>query len=204
MNTRLRASTEFILAIGWGLILGALMPHLQASGTGPSLGIRCQVVDGIPTTVSQTKKGRTVSIIKWESDAFLSSGYSPERRCQEVSRRFEAYRMSGQLRYLTTGRMNGQNVICVADRDGGPCVGSLYTLKPGQNPNETLSSLLNVRRGASGALSESPGRIWVRFSDLLSRRPGSSLEVQPASKGASPKVIRSVPVRSESDSELPF
>jgi len=198
-SIRLRPVTVLFLAgscLSAGVGFGLAGPAL-ASG-GPSLGISCQMVDGVPTTVSQTKRKR-VEIIRWESDAFSSAGYTPARRCQEVSRRFEAYRAEGRLKYLTTGRVNGQNVICVADRHGGPCTGSLYTLKPGQNPSETLTSLLNVRRGVSGPLPESPGRVWIKFTDLLSRKSGESLQLKPA-KSAVPDASRPAANRSAPES----
>ena len=83
--------------------------------------ISCMNADGVPATVVQTKSGKQVPIIYWKSQAFAGSGWSPERRCQEVSARFQSYHSAGTLEYITTGRMNGLPVICVAKTDGGAC-----------------------------------------------------------------------------------
>ena len=127
------------------LLLGLLSCTLHSSKVSASSSlastISCMNANGVPATVVQTKSGKQVPIIYWKSQTFSGSGWTPERRCQEVSARFQSYHSSGTLEYITTGRMNGLPVICVAKTDGGGCAGLLYTLKLVRTP-ATLKKLL--------------------------------------------------------------
>lgn len=149
----------------------------------------CGVSSGVPSTMAQTGSGRAVSVIRWTSATFNEAGWSPQRRCQEVSQRFEEFRQQGRLAYLTTGRMNQQPVICTAREHGGACDGLLYTLKPGQDPTSTLRNLLQVRVKARGPLNETSSRVYVSIDELV----GNSTELIPGSPepaSASGKTIR--------------
>ena len=106
----------------------------------------CSSASGVPATSAVTPNGE-VPVIRWTSTTFSGAGWSPERRCQEVTARFNSYMEKGMLEYITTGRMNSLPVICVTRTEGGGCDGLLYTLKPGQNP-------------------ETPGRIWQNATRL--------------------------------------
>jgi len=128
----------------------------------------CGTSLGHPATVARTPRGN-LPVIRWTSDHFSGSGWSPQRRCQAVSERFQDLYSKGQLRYITTGLMNRQPVVCVASRRGGDCTGLLFTLKQGSNPGQTLGRLLNYRALAVGnALNESGGeRVYIDVEEYL-------------------------------------
>jgi hypothetical protein len=120
--------------------------------------------DGVPTTFANTRRG-TVAVIKWTSEAFSYSGYTPERRCQEVSSRFQRLHNSGQLNFLTAGYLNGQPAIC-AGNSNPPCTSDklLFTLKPGSDAAQRIQQIFNISVGASN-------------SPLLESRDGSNSSV---------------------------
>jgi hypothetical protein len=125
----------------------------------------------VPTTFAHTKRGN-VPVIRWESTFFSSSNvYTPQKRCEEVSRRFQKYYSEGTLAYLTAGQMNAQNVICVSDEYGGPCQGLLLTLEPKDNPQVVLKDLLNARNRAGGPLTRSTGSLYVDMNNFLETTP---------------------------------
>ena len=97
----------------------------------------CSTIKGVPVTVVQTPEGN-VPVIKWVSNYFSNSGWTAERRCNEVSARFQEYHSQGTLKYLTTGIQNGQNVVCVTQQNKGSCENLLFTLKADSNPGKTL------------------------------------------------------------------
>ncbi len=130
----------------------------------------CSNVDGVPTTIANTSRG-AVSVIRWTSNYFGSSGYSPQSRCHTVSQKFEAYHQNGTLNFLTTGTVNRLPVICVAESQGGSCTGVLFTLKPGSNPSRTLRQLINVRDRASGPLNETSARVYIDIDKFLKAAP---------------------------------
>ena len=105
----------------------------------------CGSSNNIPTTLARTPRGN-IAVIRWTSDYFSGSGWTPQRRCEEVSSRFQNYYSKGQLQFLTTGEMNRQQVICVTDREKADCRGLLLTLKRTTDPGQVLTSLLAVRR----------------------------------------------------------
>ncbi len=147
----------------------ATPPFVKAAG---AKRFYCGQSSGAPATLATMSSGKTVPVIRWTSSTFTGAGWSQSKRCQAVSERFELYRQQGRLAYLTTGRMNGQPVICTAMKDGGACHGLLYTLKPGQNPTQTLRDLLVRRTKASGPLNETNSRLYIKMSELLETSSG--------------------------------
>jgi Circadian oscillating protein COP23 len=146
----------------------------------------------VPTTFAYTKRGN-VPVIRWESTFFSSSNvYTPQKRCEEVSRRFQKYYSEGTLAYLTAGQMNAQNVICVSDEYGGPCQGLLLTLEPKDNPQAVLKDLLNARNRAGGPLTRSTGSLYVDMVNFLETTPVEedvSSPLAPAPKVIKPKFV---------------
>jgi len=128
----------------------------------------CGRAAGAPATNVVTGDGRQVPVIRWTSTVFSDAGWSQQRRCQEVSSRFDGFLNQGRLSYITTGRMNGQPVICTARNKGGGCDGLLFTLKPGQDATSTLKNLLEIRVKARGPLNETNSRLYVSLDELLS------------------------------------
>ena len=138
--------------------------------------IACMKVDGVPATVVSTKSGKQVPIIYWKSETFSNSGWTPTRRCQEVSSRFQEYHQAGTLEFITTGRMNGLPVLCVSKTDRGSCAGLLYTLKPGQNATSTLQKLFDIRNKPGAApLEETTARVYVNFDSFVRNKAGSQM-----------------------------
>jgi hypothetical protein len=139
--------------------------------------------------MTTTKSGKKVPIITWKSSHFSGSGYTPQRRCEIVSQRFNTLHQRGQMNLLTTGRMNGLPVICAAATNPGPCVqdGLLYTLKPGQNATQTLKNLISIRTKASGPLTETASRLYISIEEIENaHEKGSTSTV-----GVSPASVRS-------------
>jgi hypothetical protein len=136
----------------------------------------CGQSNGIPTTMAMTSRG-AVPVIRWVSS--LGDGeYSPEARCQSVSERFQRFYQAGQLNYLTTGMENGTAVICVTDSQGGDCTGTLFTLKPGSNPDQTLRHLFGTQNSV-GPLNEGVPRVYVAMEEVLK---GETLADSPRSQ----------------------
>ena len=104
-------------------------------------GFRCDTSSDVPTTIYHNRQGVSEIWIEWVSDYFSTSGWTPVKRCQEVSARLETYRRAKKLKYVTLGTQNNQTIICVASQHQGPCEGIIYTLKPGQDAIKALNNL---------------------------------------------------------------
>jgi hypothetical protein len=154
------------VAIALFLAAGSLVSFTGTAAKAQSSVFYCGTDEGIPTTMASTSQDE-VPVIRWVSDHFANSGWTPQARCEEVSQRFQTYHQDGSLKFLTTGRMNGQPVVCTADRQGGGCIALLFTLKPTSNPGATLQQLIDVRFRASGALSETDDRVYIDINQIL-------------------------------------
>lgn len=106
----------------------------------------------IPTTMADTPRGR-IAMIVWKSEFFSSSGWTPERRCRSVTRRFQEFHNA--LSYynkdfiLGLGTVNQQPVICAVKRqraDKNECYnnGALITLEPKDNALDVFQGLVKV------------------------------------------------------------
>lgn len=139
MKTKVLASTAIAIATTFAL------PAISQSQTQGKVEYFCQVSNGIPITFARIPSG-TVEMIGWQSRTFNNSGYSPERRCQEVTARFQKHSDAGNLRFITTGKMNNQNVMCVAQKKGGNCIpdGLLLTFESNEDPQKIVAELFNV------------------------------------------------------------
>jgi hypothetical protein len=128
----------------------------------------CGTWKGAPATIAKTPKG-DVPMIRWVSTHFNTAGFDSQKRCQMVSQKFQQYYNDGSLKYLTTGRKNGNNIVCVAPAENAPCKGQLFTLKPGSNPGETLKQLMAIRSQASGSkpINESSDRVYISIDSYL-------------------------------------
>jgi len=129
----------------------------------------CEKSKGVPTTFVRTPKGK-YPIIKWVSSHFSSAGYTPEVRCQGVTKRFQTFYENGVLNYITTGIFNNQPVVCVANTYGGPCQGVLFTLKRGQDASRVVQQLFELRSGPNNntaPLRESASRVYFDLNQYL-------------------------------------
>ena len=148
-------------------VLAALVAGVAPAAHAKAQGFVCSTLSGVPTTLATMADGKQVPVIRWTSNVFDGAGWTPERRCQEVSARFDTLNKQGRLTFITTGRINGQPVICTAPSNGAGCDGLLYTLKPGQNATATLRNLLDVRLKVRDPLYETTGRLYVSMDELL-------------------------------------
>jgi len=170
-----------IIALGAGLvaIMEYVEPKLNAK-TENSVYYCDTGIDGeTPTTFHAHKARGDVEVIRWVSEFGEAVGYDPQKRCEEVSAQMQKYYSQGLLNNLTTGRKNGQNIICVAKADRKPCLddpddGQLYTVKPEINPNEALTKLKNYRPGDPGKVLEENEQIWIDINEILENNPTKS------------------------------
>jgi Circadian oscillating protein COP23 len=178
MNAPIFASISATLIAGVAAFAAISPVAAQSSDAKFSCGTN----QGAPATVVQTSRGN-ITVIRWVSGVF-GEKYSPEYRCRVVSAKFQQYHREGKLSYLTTGFSNGQPVVCVASRKGGPCSGVLFTLKPGSDAQSTLTRLMNVRIQAGPALNESTAGAstigddqYIDMGNFLSTAPTDSNSV---------------------------
>lgn len=132
------------------LTLGTTLVASQPS-QAQSRQFVCGLSYGYPTTIVRQPRLNT-PIIVWTENSWISDTWTPRRRCQEISNRFQELHNKGQMGTVKAGIVNRQPVICGVANAQGSCNSSnvLLTLTRDQNPNEIVTQLLNIRASASG------------------------------------------------------
>ena len=102
-----------------------------------------------PTTYALVA-GQKRTIIRWKYKWFNSTVTTPQKRCQDISARFQTAYNNGSLKFITNSRNNSQPVICTASSNGGACNTTLMTLRPSDDPLLVLTSLKDALRGRGG------------------------------------------------------
>ena len=165
---------------GLAVVFGATTTYAQTSET-KSNTYYCAQLHGNWNTFVNTPRGR-INLINWVRT--FSDEWNPQNRCVAVSKRFQNFLDNGTLKYIRTGVVNSQPVICVADTRGGACPDKnvLITFKPGTDPEEVLIKLVDFRRSVSGqtiVLSDndagfySDGEFYVDMEKFLETVPVS-------------------------------
>jgi Circadian oscillating protein COP23 len=105
----------------------------------------------VPTTlVWNPEKQGNVALIRWKSQYFDRSKYGNERRCQEVSKKFQKLWSAGSLNYIVTGTAaNGLPIVCGVANEGDACDSNnqLFTLKKFTDKKVLLEQLSGIFEG---------------------------------------------------------
>jgi hypothetical protein len=111
----------------------------------------CQVRDGQYMVVYQPKS-QPQKFFPWAAPSAMGDGWSPERRCNEISRRLELYRPDGLVE-MRTSVENGYNVICATTDKNSACR-IVLTVPNGQDPIATRDRVFgNLATADSGQVT---------------------------------------------------
>ena len=94
----------------------------------------CEYING-EYTVMYRPETRDSSF-PWAVPGQLGGGWTPQKRCDEITRRLESYREDGLLE-MTTGIENGYDTICVTTQIDPTDCRIVLTVPPGQDPQLT-------------------------------------------------------------------
>ena len=162
----------------------------------------CAQLNGVYRTFVNTTRGR-IALINWVNS--YSERWTARNRCIEVSQRFQRFLENGTLKYIRTGIINNQPVICVANQRGGDCPSNqvLITLTPDVNPEEFLLAMFGIIHSSNSSRDSSnssrnggyyPNR-YSLFNRLTNTRGGNTIEAD--SNGVSINIdqwLNSLPV----------
>ncbi len=123
----------------------------------------------LPTTIAWSKDSGKIAIIRWKSEYFKD--WTPEKRCETVSPKFQEAYNKGRLKYLTHGIVKGDKVICALSQMGGPCTANnmLFTLETDAKASDVLMQLTNVDKATGPVLQVGGGgtQIFIDMEELL-------------------------------------
>ena len=145
---------------------------------------QCIQHQGKPMTIVDTQRGR-IQLILWESSYFSQSSWTPQKRCNEVTRRFQNFSDQGNLKYITTGKINQYNVICVSGQKPSPgsniscsSEGLLITLEPTDDPDQVMTQLFQeaARIGSMPVTRSQRSQSILDMEQYLNKAPLMSQE----------------------------
>ena len=164
IKTRSKAPISCAIAIA---LLSATT--INQSSSAEDTTFFCGSSNGVPATIVRTPRGE-VPMIVWNSSNLGGSGDTPQKQCEEVSKRFQTDYNSGTLKYITTERRNGQLVVCLAQNEKEPCSGEpLFVLNSSNDskPSDTLQRIFRIRVVSAAAISETGDRVYISLDKYL-------------------------------------
>ena len=137
------------MVVGLGVVLSTTLSKPTSAQIKTSNTYYCAQLNGDWNTFVNTPRGR-VTLINWENE--FGPDWTADKRCAAVSQRFQRFLDQGNLKFIRTGNVNRQPVLCVANARGGSCPDEnvLITLKQGTDPEGVLIRLVDFRRSVSG------------------------------------------------------
>ena len=89
--------------------------NIGNSQSRPATIFFCGQIDGVPATITSHPRLGEVPFILWvSSDYFGDPSYTPQKRCEEVSRRFQTNHEAGTLKYIFAGRATTYPALCAS------------------------------------------------------------------------------------------
>ncbi|MCC0176030.1 COP23 domain-containing protein [Waterburya agarophytonicola K14] len=114
---------------------GSVPPPPSSTAQNRDTRFSCQLVNG-EYTVMYSPESQPERSYPWAIPSELGGGWTPQKRCDAITERFEEYRGEGLLE-LATGTENGYDTICVTTNlDPSDCK-LILTVPPGQDPQLT-------------------------------------------------------------------
>jgi len=148
----------------------------------------------IPATVAWIPERQgNVRLVGWKSEYFSKKGWNAQKRCEEVTIKFQNAYNAGRLQLLTTGIEKGNPIVCGVAQQGEPCdSGSqLFTLKPHDRPDEVVQRLLDIVQGKTSdmLLQSSGNQVYVSMSLFFRKAPLIDRDAPPVTRSAGPQYI---------------
>ena len=144
----------------------------------------CGLSENYPAMVVRHPRG-SLALIVWTDTSWISSTLTPQKRCQEVSYRFQKLNDKGQLKVLKTGTVNGQSVICGLGSNQGACnkKNILLTMTKDRDPNKVLEQILNTRVSAGGEAVYLSGDQEGHIKPTINRDGTASIDIDKVING---------------------
>jgi Circadian oscillating protein COP23 len=116
----------------------------------------------VPTTIVWTPTRKT-AIVQWVKP--MGNYWTPERRCNEFSKKMNTAYQNKTLNFLTNGKMQGQRVICTANEVNGDCKDVLMTLRPQDKSLGILDEIKDLLSGRAvgGPLPHGSGEAQLYY-----------------------------------------
>jgi len=142
--------------------------------------------ESVPATVvNNPKLDKPLTVLYFDpSNNYFGGEWTPQKRCEEVSSRFQAVYDRDSLGYITVDRAQWitdkeVNVVCSVKKEGSKCEEDdlLFTLQTEDDPNQVLEDFMAFReapsqnkaltRSAEKPSFEAGNRVYYDFAGTL-------------------------------------
>lgn len=165
------------------LSLGTVIPQSTLAEGQPSPGsFYCGTDGGIPATLVAHPVRKEIVFIRWTSSYFSNAGWTPEKRCEEVSPRFQSNKEAKTLDYIISGTLNGLPVLCGSSSSGGGCSEKtlLFTLKKASDADPAIKEIATLNQSITApALNQNPEAVEVGRNGSLVINVGKMMMALP-------------------------
>lgn len=147
-----------------------LTRHSRAQNSGYA-SFYCGNHGGKPATIADHPVRGDITLIVWQSPYFINAGYDPQKRCDEVSKRFQRFQSDGSLSKIAPGKTGNEQVLC-AIRNLNNYIGScpdsnvLMTLKPGDDAQAMVNRIGDLNMDNSTDYIEHSASIFEQYGDM--------------------------------------
>ena len=186
----------------FGLIVAISQPAVADRARGR---VYCGKDGDTPTTLIDNGS-RTVGLVRWTRD--FSPEWNPQKRCEQVSKKFAQNQESGALVEIVPARANGYPVVCAAPNKVDsvdytcPDAQILITLRPEDYANRFVDQLWKITSSEvlshSSALTRINRTSNLNFSRFTRSLPSTSCDIPPTRKHPLWGSDQNLPSRSES------
>jgi hypothetical protein len=183
---------------------GSTGTNIPTTGGVPLNAVRfsCQTSNGRATVMYQPES-QAGKYYAWAVPQQMGGGWTPERRCQEISARLELYRPDGLVE-MQTGIENGYNTVCVTT-DKMPSCRIVFTVPRGQDPVATRDGVFqNLAIADSGQQTAGVFTLQDQSGDKLLNQIGGALKVDLGGLFGTTKATSVAPARSSGIALKPF
>lgn len=128
-----------------------------------------QDAQGTYVTYAETPGGSRQAIIRWKSEYFSQSGWTPQARCEEVSPKFDQASINNQLNYITNDTRNNLPIVCAAIDETERCGMMLFTLRPEDDPDTVRQMLIDLGQGKAMVPIPQSGsdKVYIPMREVL-------------------------------------
>ncbi len=167
-------ATQAVAQTPPGAIAQVLEPAIDTPPTD-SARFGCQLMNGAYTVVyyPQSQPGQAYP---WATPTEMGGGWTPERRCSEISRRLEEYRPDGLLE-MQTSIENGYDIVCVTTQQNPGCR-IVFTVPQGQDAVLTRDRVFeNLTVADTGQQTDSVTTFTERSANGILNQIGRALDL---------------------------
>ncbi len=138
-----------------GVSLAQVLPNFPADkpSSEGKVAFYCDRHEGKPAMIAKHPERGEVTLIVFVSKYFSASGWNPQRRCEQVSYKFQSNIERGHLRKVIASWSNDLMVFCASEDESVEYVSRceddrvLMTLREQDRPEVLLEELRGLKQG---------------------------------------------------------